>query len=262
MPRTPHLAGPWAQTPPPLPITPDNNPEGEPIGAMQGSLEDMQGRFNLNSLARLAADGVTEDPLPLQQFQRLVVSVGVEPKWAGLARDWLDQDDVVGNPDGAEDAVYTSQTPPYRTGNWPMMSPTELMNLPGFGADRYRKIAPYVTALPSANTESQSVHGPRARAREPRGRPEWRMVEQSGGAHDQPQDGLLSRTYDLHQCRHEFCRTESDGKPRASPSVCKANTSSSRRALTLGTTEFTLYSLLYRGGSNKVTPLLRSFGTP
>src|ERR1700735_5083388 len=144
------LAGVWAQATQPLPITPDNNPEGEPIGTMQGALEDMQGRFNLNSLARLGADGVTEDPLPLQQFQRLLASVGVEPKWAGLARDWLDQDDLVGNPDGAEDAVYTSQTPPYRTGNWPMMSPSELMNLPGFGADRYRKIAPYVTALPTA----------------------------------------------------------------------------------------------------------------
>ena len=31
--------------------------------------------------------------------------------------------------------------------------------------------------------------------------------------------------------------------------------------VTLGTTEFTLYSLLVRG-STKVTPLLRSFGTP
>ncbi len=30
-----------------------------------------------------------------------------------------------------------------------MTSPAELMNLPGFGADRYRKIAPYVTALPA-----------------------------------------------------------------------------------------------------------------
>src|ERR1700743_3266478 len=113
----------------------------------------MQGRFNLNSLARVGPDGVTEDPLPLQQFQRLLVSVGVEPKWAGLARDWLDQDDAVGNPAGAEDAVYTSQTPPYRTGNWPMMSPSELMNMPGFGADRYRKIAPYVTALPTATAQ-------------------------------------------------------------------------------------------------------------
>ena len=46
------LAGPWAQPTQPLPITPDSNPEGEPIGSMQGALEDMQGRFNLNTLAR------------------------------------------------------------------------------------------------------------------------------------------------------------------------------------------------------------------
>ena len=32
--------------------------------------------------------------------------------------------------------------------------------------------------------------------------------------------------------------------------------------VTLGTTEFTLYSLLKRGDGGKVTPLLRSFGTP
>ena len=31
--------------------------------------------------------------------------------------------------------------------------------------------------------------------------------------------------------------------------------------VTLGTTEFTLYSLLYRGSGGKVTPLLRTFGT-
>ncbi len=87
------LAAPWAQPTQPLPITPDNNPDGEPIGTLQGALEDMQGRFNLNSLARLGPDGVTEDPRPLEQFQRLLASVGVEPKWAGFARDWIDQDD-------------------------------------------------------------------------------------------------------------------------------------------------------------------------
>jgi hypothetical protein len=31
--------------------------------------------------------------------------------------------------------------------------------------------------------------------------------------------------------------------------------------VTLGTTEFTLYSLLLRGQGGKVTPILRSFGT-
>ena len=153
------LNQPWAQPTQPLPLTPPDDPEGEPIGSLQGALEDMQGRFNLNNLAhvattpagttpQIAAAGTTYDPLPLEQFQRLLVSVGLEPKWAGIARDWITATDIPSSPDGAKDSIYTSQTPPYRTGMYPMMSPSELMNLPGFGADRYRKIAPYVTALP------------------------------------------------------------------------------------------------------------------
>jgi general secretion pathway protein K len=251
------LAGPWAQATQPLPITPDNNPEGEPIGTMQGALEDMQGRFNLNTLARLGADGVTEDPLPLQQFQRLLASVGVEPRWAGLARDWIDQDDAVGNPDGAEDSVYTSQTPPYHTGNWPMMSPTELMNLPGFGADRYRKIAPYVTALPSANTAINLCTAPA-------------LVLESLA------DGLngeWSNTAVLANGRKTGCFPDlntfknvasTSGGQKAlitNPLDTKSSYFQLTTRVMLGTTEFTLYSLLYRG-STKITPLLRSFGTP
>ena len=165
------LAAAWAQPTQPLPITPQDDPEGEPIGTLQGEIEDMQGRFNLNNLAHVdpssapagsaaaapGAQGPMQDPQPLEQFQRLLVSVGLEPKWAAIARDWIDADDIPG-PDGAEDQVYTSQTPPYRTGNWPMMSPSELMNMPGFGADRYRKIAPYVTALPTATGGDQHLH--------------------------------------------------------------------------------------------------------
>src|SRR5450631_1911691 len=146
------LAQAWAQPTQPLPITPENDPEGEPIGTLQGQLEDMQGRFNLNNLGHvISVNGkIEQDPQPLEQFQRLLIAAGLEAKWAGIARDWIDADDQPGSPDGAEDAVYTAQSPPYRTGNWPMSSPSELMNLPGFGADRYRKIAPYVTALPTA----------------------------------------------------------------------------------------------------------------
>jgi general secretion pathway protein K len=254
------LTGPWAQTTQPLPITPDSNPEGEPIGALQGSMEDMQGRFNLNSLARLGPDGVTEDLLPLEQFQRLLVSVGVEPKWAGLARDWLDQDDVVGNPDGAEDSVYTSQTPPYRTGNWPMLSPTELMNLPGFGADRYRKIAPYVTALPSANTAINLCTAPalvleslvQGLNNEWSGSPAVLANGRKSGCFPDVQTFTNVAT--------------SFAGPKAMATIGnKIDTKSSYFQLTtrvtLGTTEFTLYSLLVRGPT-RVTPLLRSFGTP
>jgi general secretion pathway protein K len=259
-PQATTLAGYWAQTTQPLPITPDNNPEGEPIGTMQGSLEDMQGRFNLNSLARTGADGVTEDPLPLQQFQRLLVSVGVEPKWAGLARDWLDQDDVPGNPDGAEDAVYTAQTPPYRTGNWPMMSPSELMNLPGFGADRYRKIAPFVTALPSANTAINLCTAPALVLES--------LVEGlSGEWSNNPAvltSGRKTGCFPDVQTFTNVATSSAGPKAMASkgnPIDVKSQYFELTTRVTLGTTEFTLYSLLFRGNA-KVTPLLRSFGTP
>jgi len=251
------LAGPWAQPTQPLPITPDSNPEGEPIGSMQGALEDMQGRFNLNSLARLGPDGVTEDPVPLQIFQRLLASVGVEPKWAGLARDWLDQDDVVGNPDGAEDSVYTSQTPPYRTGNWPMMSPSELMNLPGFGADRYRKIAPYVTALPDATTKINVCTAPALVL-------ESLVQGLNGEWSNNPAVLANGRKEGCFPDVTTFTHVATTMGPNAMQGISNLIGMQSQyfqltTRVVLGTTEFTLYSLLYR--TTKVAPLLRSFGT-
>jgi general secretion pathway protein K len=249
------LASPWAQPTQPLPITPQDDPEGEPIGTLQGELEDMQGRFNLNNLGRVLQDGTgKQDQQPLDQFQRLLRLVGLEPKWAGLARDWIDADDIPTSPDGAEDQVYTSQIPPYRTGNWPMMSPSELMNLPGFGADRYRKIAPYVTALPTATAKINVCTAPSpvleslaedlireyppevlAEGRKTGCFPEVETLRRVIG----PQ--LLAEVTDRFDSKSQYFRLTT--------------------RVTLGTTEFTLYSLLKRDGG-KTTPLLRSFGTP
>ncbi len=253
------LIGPWAQPTQPLPITPQDNPEGEPIGTLQGQLEDMQGRFNLNNLAHVIAgagpQGAIQDPVPLEQFQRLLVSVQLEPKWAGMARDWIDADDMPGSPDGAEDQIYTSQTPPYRTGNWPMMSPTELMNLPGFGADRYRKIAPYVTALPTATATINicTASAPVLDSLTPKSEgytPEMLANGRKTGCFPDPQSfgNILGAQ---HTTVAKYYGTRSD--------YFRLTT-----RVTLGTTEFTLYSLLKRGGDGgaKVTPLLRSFGTP
>jgi general secretion pathway protein K len=254
------LAAAWAQPTQPLPITPQDDPEGEPIGTLEGELEDMRGRFNLNSLAHVIVDAklqkTVQDPQPLEQFQRLLTSVGVEPKWAGLARDWIDADDIPGSPDGAEDQIYTSQIPPYRTGNWPMMSPTELMNLPGFGADRYRLIAPYVTALPTAV-------------------PNINVCTASGRLLDSLADNMneySSSPEVLANERKTGCFPDLPTLrrvlgPTSLPQVANviADTSPYFRLttrITLGTSEFTLYSLLWRGNGGKVTPLLRSFGTP
>jgi general secretion pathway protein K len=268
------LNQPWAQPTQPLPLNPPDDPEGEPIGSLQGALEDMQGRFNLNNLAHplspgnggspslIGAAGTQFDPLPLEQFQRLLVSVGLEPKWAGIARDWITATDIPSSPDGAKDSIYTSQTPPYRTGEYPMMSPSELMNMPGFGADRYRKIAPYVTALPGftpINICTASAFVLESVAKNLNG--EW----------SRSADLLVSeRKAGCFPTISSFTSIV-NGADRTLKTISLATyvgeTSTYFRLTTrvnLGTTEFTLYSLLKSGGSGggKVTPLLRTFGTP
>jgi general secretion pathway protein K len=273
------LAAPWAQPTQPLPITPQDDPEGEPIGTLQGQVEDMQGRFNLNNLARVIqgsaaanvqggsnlgsniagpaspTQGPVQDPQPLEQFQRLLIAVGLEPKWAAIARDWIDADDVPGSPDGAEDSIYTGQTPPYRTGNWPMMSPSELMNLPGFGADRYRKIAPFVTALPTATATINICTAPSEVLES--------LAPNLSGEYG-PQVLAAGRKSGCFPDLNTF-RTVVGPQGLAAIAGRYGSTSSYFRLtthITLGTTEFTLYSLLLRGNGGKVTPLLRSFGTP
>jgi general secretion pathway protein K len=251
------LAAPWAQPTQPLPLTPENNPEGEPIGTLQGALEDMQGRFNLNNLGRVLPDG-TPDPQPLEQFQRLLISVKLEPKWAGIARDWITPTDVPSSPDGAKDAIYTAQTPPYRTGKYPMMNPSELMNMVGFGADRYRKIAPYVTALPTATASINICTAPALVLES--------LAQHLSGEYSGSPDLLING-------RKTGCFPELPAFTNILNSVPGTATKLSGRfadrtsyfrlttRVTLGTTEFTLYSLLYRSVGGKVTPLLRTFGT-
>jgi general secretion pathway protein K len=247
------LADPWAQQVPGIPITPENDPEGEPIGLMQGGLEDLQGRFNLNNLAVFVANG-TQDPEALAQFQRLLVSLKLEPSWAQKVRDWIDADDQPGEPDGAEDSVYTSQTPPYRTGNWPMMSPSELMNMPGFGADRYRKIAPYVTALPTA-TAKINICTASAQV--------LQSFAENLGSDYTPELLASERKSGCFPDKQTFANVLGPTVAAAMASQYSDTSTYFRLTtrVTLGTTEFTLYSLLWRTAGGKVTPLLRTFGT-
>lgn len=125
-----------------------HNPIGplEPLPGVQvtAQLEDLQGRFNLNSL--VTADG-RSDPVALQVFRRLLQRLDLEPEWADRMADWIDADDqaLAG---GAEDPIYSSITPSYRTPGRPITSVAELLALPDFGAERYARLAPQVAALP------------------------------------------------------------------------------------------------------------------
>src|SRR5882672_10213491 len=112
---------------------------------VEGRIEDMDGRFNLNSLIDKATGTVNQDRV--DQFRRLLQIVGLEAKWADLLLDWLDSDDQPTFPDGGEDNLYTMQTPAYLPPNTAITSTSELMALPGFGIERYRRLEPYVAAL-------------------------------------------------------------------------------------------------------------------
>jgi general secretion pathway protein K len=254
------LKDPWAQSMAPMPITPQSNPEGEPIGTLQGSLEDMQGRFNLNNLGHYApaANGgqMLPDPVPLAQFQRLLVTVGLEVKWAQMAQDWITASNGSNGVQALTgDSVYMSQSPPYRAGQFPMTSPSELMNLPGFDYERYRRIAPFVTALPSATTKINVCTAP--------------LVVLESLADNL--NGEFGNAEALATGRKEGCFpqlqtiTAIAGTRYSAIITQTADTKSIyfrlTTRITLGTSEYTLYSLLTTTGSGKVAPILRSFGT-
>ncbi|MGD8340806.1 MAG: type II secretion system minor pseudopilin GspK [Gammaproteobacteria bacterium] len=145
-----HLGEIWAVEIDPLPI------EG---GFIQGALEDLQGRFNLNNLVSLEGE---EDEVMVAQFQRLLQLVEIDPGLAGAVVDWIDPDTEPRFPIGGEDDAYSRADPQYMTPNSMVTSPSELMAINGFDAESYARIAPYVTALPrgtqlNVNTASDVV---------------------------------------------------------------------------------------------------------
>ena len=149
-PQSDNLGEIWATELPPLPV------DG---GTIQGKLEDLQGRFNLNNLINNRG---LPDPIALQQFERLLSLLDIDPSLAGAVLDWLDPDSVVRFPNGGEDSTYATADPPYRTANTSITTPSELMAVNGFDRQTYAKLAPYVTALPSGtklnvNTASDVV---------------------------------------------------------------------------------------------------------
>lgn len=240
--RTDHLGETWARPLPPLPI------EG---GTVEGRLEDLQGRFNLNNLVH--PDG-TANPAAVQQLERILTLLEIEPSWAGIMADWIDQDTQPAFPDGAEDTVYTGQDPPHLAANMPITRVSEIMVLPGFGADRFRRLRPYVSALP-VGTSLNVCTAPgivldslSAEAREFSVNPED-LAKRRKDVCFPTLDELRGSLGDAAYNELKDSLTDSSSYFRATVWV------------TIGTTQFTLYSLLARGGPGSIRPVLRSFGS-
>jgi general secretion pathway protein K len=232
----------WAQPVGPVEVVP---------GVMLSArLEDLQGRFNLNNLVR--QDG-TPDPVEVSAFQQLLAMLGLEPKWAGYMVDWIDRDIVPSIPDGAEDSVYMGQTPPYRTPNRYITSASELLALPGFGHDRYVTLAPYVTALPYGT--KLNVCTAKAAVLD---------AFLGHGDFSSDVDGLARNRASADGCFPKLSDYQAAADAatwsRISPRL-QMTSSYFRLAslITIGSTEFNLYSLLLQDPTGQVRPILRSY---
>ena len=138
----------WARDEVPYPLD-----EG---GWLSGYLEDLQGRFNLNNLAKRApgGEGKSRFTPAQQQFIRLLLALEEpalsEPEAISITEaigDWLDADSNV-RLDGAEDDHYFGLAPAYRSANQAMASTSELRSVAGVTAELYLALQPWVTVWP------------------------------------------------------------------------------------------------------------------
>jgi general secretion pathway protein K len=133
-----HLGEDWARDIPPLPV------EG---GTVDGALEDMQGRFNLNNLVDRNGRRVDQQ---FELFVRLLEVLDLSPDIADAVADWLDADQLPDGIGGAEDDIYTLRDPPYRTANYFFQTAQELLAVDGIDADTFEILEPHITALPAS----------------------------------------------------------------------------------------------------------------
>ena len=238
-----YLAQPWAMPYGPVEVVPGVT--------MEASLEDLQGRFNLNDLVK--ADGST-DPAAVTILQNLLTAVGLEPKWAQMIADWIDSDTVPNNPDGAEDSVYLSQQPPYHTANMLITSPSELLAMPGFGADRYQRLAPYVTALPFGTAVNIcTASNVLLDALGPTGTTNFSDAEALAKNRT---EGCFPTQSDFNAIFNGDTNAQSAAAQRVG---VVSNYFRLTSIVTIGSTQFALYSLLHQEGDLRVRPIQRSF---
>jgi general secretion pathway protein K len=133
----------WARPLPPLTLD-----DGAVVSV---GIEDLQALFNLNTTA---APGEERQRSAQAQLARLLgltypeYRTGVEHAVA----DWIDADNDIRYPDGAEDDSYSRLDTPYRPGNTMMVESAELRLVRGIDQAAWEAVAPYVTALPETST--------------------------------------------------------------------------------------------------------------
>jgi general secretion pathway protein K len=123
----------WAQALPPLPV------EG---GSVSGVVHDAQAGINLNNL------GLNPSANELRMTQAMLQANHLDPALVNAIRDWIDGDDRVTLPGGAEDTDYLALTPARIAANRPLTDVDELLRVRGFTPAIVAALRPLVCALP------------------------------------------------------------------------------------------------------------------
>jgi len=236
---------PWAQHYGPV--------EVETGVTLEAQVSDEQGKFNLNTLLR---NNGTPDPDAVKVLRRLLELSDLDAKWASLIVDWIDPNDQP-EPDGGEDSLYLSQSPPHRTGNLLLTSVSELQQLPGFTREMYLKLLPHVTALPP---DAQKINVCMAD-----GVVLDALFALSSTSTNNLQYSRLTPQA-LQQSRANGCFPRKNvigaNEPVISGRIDERSSYFRLHTwLSIGTAQFALYSLMYRDGAGKVRPILRTMGT-
>ncbi|MFO1427523.1 MAG: general secretion pathway protein GspK [Steroidobacteraceae bacterium] len=225
-----------------------------PACCSRRSSRTCRGRFNLNDLVD---DKGQANEVAVEVFQRLLEAAGLERTWASAFVDWIDSD-INQLPGGGEDGLYSGR-PAYRPPNRVVVTPSELLALHGFGAERYAKIAPYVTALPRGTpinlcTASGLLLDAVTDERQWGAAPDALARNRSGKCFPRKQ-GFENFFRD----RKEFDKVNQGLGLEENSQYFQLRTLTS-----IGTSEFALYSLLRSesagpGGARRVRVVMRSF---
>jgi general secretion pathway protein K len=236
--------------------------EMEAGAVLEASLEDQAGKFNLNSLVMANPGGagqvagavvLVQNKDAYNQFVTLLTDLNINTDYAARVVDWIDSDDQATFPGGAEDTYYLTQQPPYRTPNLPITSVSELLAM-GMDRTSYDRLAPLVTALP-LDTKLNVCTAP------------GEVLDVFSGQRSYALDAS-----ELNAQRQQFnCYPDKDTFLSGISTTLKGyvqnhiGTTSQyfrlRTWITIGTTRFTLYSLIYQDTSGQIRPVLRTFGT-
>ncbi|MGH8127982.1 MAG: type II secretion system minor pseudopilin GspK [Gammaproteobacteria bacterium] len=227
------LSSPWAQHLPPLPVL---------GGAIRGGVEDLQGRFNLNNL--VATNGKA-DPAAVAALKRLLALLQIDPSIASAIVDWEDPDDDVTNPGGAESGYYASLDPAYAPTNGPFVSITSLRLVKGITPAIYARLAPYVSALPTATALNINTAPAMVLAAVV---PDFSLDKAKTLAAQRGKNGFQSIADFQNQVQRKI----------SFPLTLQSSYFLLTVITTIGSTQLSLYSVLYRNTQDQVQTIARS----